>query len=151
MPERDILPLSPEEVAAALIPEKVAYQFSADFETLYVTFEARERGRLPPIRIPAASLPELFVWLANVVSEAAQKKLGGRAPSPQDGDVVATLPNARVYARAAVEAPGAGVIILDIGGCRFAVLCDIDEFRKLGADARRIADAVGDMQGKGTA
>ena len=151
MPERDIPPLSSQEVAAALIPERVAYYFSADFETLYVTLEARERGPLPPIRIPAASLPELFCLLANVVSEAAQKKLGGRPPSPQNGNVVATLPNARVHVRAAVEAPGAGVIVLDMGVCGFAVLCDIDELRELGADASHIANAVGDMQGKGTA
>lgn len=151
MPERDIPSLSPQEVAAAVIPEKVAYYFSADFETLYVTLEARERGPLPPIRIPAASLPELFCLLASVVSEAAQKKLGGRPPSPQDGDVVVTLPNARVHVRAAIEAPGAGVIVLDMGVCRLAVLCDIDELRELGADASRIANAVGDMQGKGTA
>ncbi len=151
MPERDTMPLSPQEIAAALIPEKVAYHFSADFETLYVTLEARERGPLPPIRIPAASLPELFCLLANVVSEAAQKKLGGRPPSPEDGDVVVTLPNARVHVRAAIEAPGAGVIVLDMGVCRFAVLCDIDELRGLGADASRIANAVGDMHGRGTA
>ncbi len=151
MPERDTMPLSPQEIATALVPEKVTYQFSADFETLYVTLQARERGRLPPVRIPAASLPELFRWLANLVSEAAQRKLGGRSPSPQDGDVVAPLQNARVYVRAAVEAPGAGVIVLDMGVCRLAVLCDIDELRELGADASRLAAAVGDMHGKGTA
>lgn len=151
MLERDTMLLSPQEIATALVPEKVTYQFSPDFETLYVTLEARQRGRLPAVRISVASLPELFRWLTHLVSEAAQKKLGGRSPSPQDGDVVTTLPHARVYVRAAVEAPGAGVIVLDMGVCRLAVLCDIDELRELGADASRLAAVVRDMHGKGTA
>ncbi len=64
---------------------------------------------------------------------------------------MATLPNARVHVRAALEAPGAGVIVLDIGVCHLAVLCDVDELRELGADASRLAAAVGDMHGRGTA
>ena len=151
MPERDTMPLSPQEIAKALVPEKVAYQFSPDFETLYVTVEVRERGRLPAVQISAASLPELFRWLAHLVNEAAQQRLGGQSPSPQDGDVVATLPHARVYVRAAVEAPGAGAIVLDMGVCRLAVLCEIDELCGLGADASRLAAAIRDMHGTGTA
>ncbi len=55
MPERDTMPLSPQEIATALVPEKVTYQFSPDFETLYVCLRRGSGGGcrrygFPPLR-----------------------------------------------------------------------------------------------------
>jgi len=146
MPEHDTPSFSPEQIAdvrrGELIPKNVFCEFSADFETLYLALETENWGRSLPVRIPAASLPKLFQWLADAVNEAAQKKLGAQKPSPQDGGPTTMLPLARVYVRAAVETPGAGQIIVDMGVCRFAVPCDSGELRALAAEAIRIADAV---------
>jgi len=147
MPEHDTPSFSPEQIAdvrrGELIPKNVFCEFSADFETLYLALETENWGRSLPVRIPAASLPKLFQWLADAVNEAAQKKLGGQKPSPQDGGATTMLPLARVYVRAALEGQNAGAVVVDMGVCRFAVPCDTEELRALATDAIRIADAVG--------